>query len=66
MHIDVLNEMHKLSHEDEQRYRMLMIYLRLVEKKQRGFLRRLKKQWDAHNKNTAVKTYNYTLRRPQK
>ncbi|KEQ22227.1 valine--tRNA ligase [Paenibacillus tyrfis] len=47
---NVLNEMHKLSHDDEQRYRLLMRYLRIIgkEKKQRGFLRRFKKQWEAY------------------
>ena len=47
---DVLEQMRKLNHDDDQRYRLLLDYLRLVklEKKERGFLRRLKRKWDAH------------------
>ncbi|KKO53219.1 hypothetical protein [Paenibacillus sp. DMB20] len=50
MRIDILNEMHKHSHGDEQRYRLLMRYLRLLdqEKKQRGFLKKFKKQWKSY------------------
>jgi hypothetical protein len=59
MHSEVLKEMHKLNHEDEQRFQLLMRYLRLIEqeRKQRGFLRKLKKQWETHKKITE-KTWN--------
>ncbi|WP_130615932.1 hypothetical protein [Cohnella abietis] len=60
MQTKVLKEMHKLSHDNEQRYQLLMRYLRLreKEKKQRGLLSRLKKQWNAHNKNITAETWN--------
>jgi len=50
VHRNVLKELHKLSHDDEQRYRLLMRYLRTIgeEKKQRGFLKRFKKQWETY------------------
>lgn len=50
---DILNEMHKLSHDDEQRYRLLMRYLRLVDqdRKHRGFLDKFRSQWRFYNKH---------------
>ncbi len=50
MQKDILEQMRKLSHDDDRRYRLLLQYLRVVklEKKQRGLLRRLKKKWETH------------------
>ncbi|MFB9276672.1 hypothetical protein [Cohnella cellulosilytica] len=50
MQKNILDEMRKFDHDDDRRYQLLLRYLRLVdlEKKQRGFLRRLKRKWQAH------------------
>ncbi len=47
---NILEQMRKHGHDDNQRYRLLLDYLRLVklEKKERGLLRRLRRKWDAH------------------
>ncbi|PRX63443.1 hypothetical protein B0G52_12167 [Cohnella sp. SGD-V74] len=49
MQKDILEEMRKIDHNDDRRYRLLLQYLRHVEmeKKQRGFLRKLKKKWES-------------------
>ncbi|GIO16475.1 hypothetical protein J19TS2_60300 [Cohnella xylanilytica] len=61
VHSDMLDEIHKLSREEEQRYRLLMHYLRSINHKkgQRGFLRKLKIQWAAHQKNGDVQLFVY-------
>ncbi|WP_162616303.1 hypothetical protein [Paenibacillus lutimineralis] len=56
MNNDILDEMHKLDHHDEQRYRLLMRYLRLLqnERKQHGFLKKLRKQWKVYNSKKGI------------
>jgi len=53
---EILSQMHKHSHDDDQRYRLLMVYLRLLEKERgsRGFLRKLRKQWRASRESAGV------------
>ncbi|MCM3041312.1 hypothetical protein M3201_16525 [Paenibacillus motobuensis] len=56
MNNDILDEMHKLDHHDEQRYRLLMRYLRLLqnERKQHGFLKKFRKQWNMCNSKKEI------------
>jgi len=58
MQIEVRSSALKLSHEDEQRYRLVMTYLPLIEKEkgQRGFLKKLKKQWQAHRRYSSTRS----------
>jgi len=50
---DILREIHKRSHEDEMRYRLVMQHLRQLrdEKGNKGLLKRLKKQWEANKRS---------------
>jgi len=50
MKSELLEEMRRRGHDDDQRYRLLMQYLKetKLEKQKRGLLRRLKNQWQSH------------------
>ncbi|MNW62163.1 hypothetical protein D3C74_402790 [compost metagenome] len=57
---EMLDVMHKMSHNDELRYQLLMRYLRQVDrnKKQRGFLKKFKRQWNMYKTNIEAEPWH--------